>query len=257
MMKSILLLFILALISVPHVSAESTWTVSIYPSLGTTTGNILILIRCTPYTGSTPLYLYVFYDDVCQIQRQASPSSNGVYTYQWDVKVKPPALATYTPYSSHIIMVRLEAQDGSATTKSLSYGITDNVPQGEWWKNLPKGYYDYLKGSDGKNGVNGKDGKDGIDAVVDYAALWAAMPNSIKNEILAKISINYSSLGGQINYSSLSSAIPSDTLAKLKGDAGAAGVAGRDADPILIYAAIIIGLVAVGLNLESRLRRSK
>jgi hypothetical protein len=159
-----LVVFVLCCLCVQGVGATlvSDWSMQLYPTQGTTTGDILILIRNVTPTGSTPLYVYVFYDEVCLIQKQAAPSSGGVYNYQLDLKVKPPADSTHTAYGFHTITIRIEDNLGVNYSRSLSYKIVDGVPQGEWWKSLPKGYYDYLKGAKGDTGTTGATGPQGI-----------------------------------------------------------------------------------------------
>lgn len=139
----------------------NSWSVTAYPNQGTTTGEILILVRVAPINGLNPLYVYVFYDGVCLIQRQASPVANTIYTYSWDLKVKPPATASATAYGDHTITVRIEEASGAMETKNITYKIVDGLPQGEWWKSLPKAYFDYVKGAKGDQGDVGPAGPQG------------------------------------------------------------------------------------------------
>lgn len=163
MRRLILPLVVLCLLATPLVGGAvvSSFSVSPYPTQGTTTGEILLLVRVLPNAAPYPLYIYVFYDGVCLIQRQAATSTAGVYSYQWDLKIKPPATVTATAYGDHTITVRLEEPSGETYSKSVVFKVVDGVPQGEWWKNLPAGYYDYLRGSQGPLGPQGPPGPQG------------------------------------------------------------------------------------------------
>lgn len=228
---SIMLIFLFA---VPRVGAVSVtaWTFSLYPTSGTTTGSILVLIRCTPNAGANPVYLYIFYDDVCLIQRQTATASGGGYSYQWDVKVTPPQTAIYTAYGFHTVTVRLEESDGSASSKSMSYKIVDGVPQGEWWKSLPSGLKAYFQGAQGAVGPVGSVGPAGDTG--------ATGPQGPQGNTGAKGDAGNTGPQGQQG---------------TKGDTGTTGAAGADADPIISYGALIIAVIALILALEPWFRR--
>jgi hypothetical protein len=234
MKKSLFILIaFLFLLAVPRVGAVSVtaWTLNLYPSSGTTTGNILVLIRCLPNAGANPIYLYVFYDDVCLVQRQTATASGGGYSYLWDVKVTPPQTAIYTAYGFHTVTVRLEESDGTATSKSLGYKIVDGTPQGEWWKNLPTGYYAYLRGAQGTVGPAGPAGTTG-----------ATGPQGTQGTTGAKGDTGNTGPQGQ-------QGTKGDT-----GATGATGVAGADASPLISYGALIVAVAALALALEPRIR---
>ena len=230
----IIVAFTLLLILVPNASAVTVkdWGASIYPTSGTTTQSILILIRVNTDTmsptGTDPLYAYVFYDGVVLVKSQAAPSSGGVYTYKWDITVTVPATAASTSYGGHTISVRLEEADGSATTHNYTYTINSGTPQGEWWKNLPKGYYDYLRGATGAVGPAGPAGATG-----------ATGPQGPQGNTGATGAKGDTGPQGQQG---------------IKGATGSTGAAGSDANPLISYGALIIALAALALALEPRIR---
>ena len=158
-----LIVLIVATLTIPagNGAVVSSFSVTPYPTQGTTTGEILLLIRVLPNAAPYSLYIYVFYDGVCLIQRQAATSTAGVYSYQWDLKIKPPATTSTTAYGDHIITVRLEEPTGETYTKTAAFKIVDGVPQGEWWKTLSPTYFEYLKGNIGPQGPPGPQGSVG------------------------------------------------------------------------------------------------
>ncbi len=215
--------------------AAKFWVADIYPEKGTTTQGITILVRMAggeEATGTTPRYIYVFYDGSALVKAQAAPysESTGLYTYKWDLAITVPQTASATAYGTHTVTVRLEEADGSATEKDIEYTISSGAPVGEWYKSLPSSFWatlwttmpssvkEELRGEKGDAGASGARGVDGRDAVVDYAAL-----------------------GDHIDYAALQEEIPA---AKFKGDPGAAGAAGKDVDPALLYLILALGLVA-------------
>lgn len=235
-MKRLLVLVLLLAILCPvaHASLVTEWTMQLYPAQGTTTGDILILIRNITPTGSTPLYVYVFYDDVCLIQKQAAPSTSGVYTYQLDLKIKPPATTAATVYGYHQVTVRIEDNLGTSNSKSLSYKIVDGIPQGEWWKNLPTGYYEYLKGAKGDTGATGAQGPQG--------ETGPAGTNGVSP------TIDYGYLVNSIDFNKLWNSMPDSVMKVLKGATGEQGPEGKDADPFLTYAAILLAITAITIE---------
>ena len=222
-------LLILLAAAQPAGAAVTSWTLNIYPASGTTTGSILLLIRSTPNAGANPVYIYVFYDDVCLIQRQTAATTGGGYSYSWDIKITPPATATYTSYGYHTVTIRIEESDGTASSKSLSYRITDGAPLGEWWKNLPAGYYAYLKGVKGDTGSVGPQGE--VGATGPAGPRGATGTQGPQGEV-----------GPQ----------------GATGDGGAQGAVGRDFDPTLSYSALImsIGALIVSGYLFTRVRKA-
>lgn len=170
MRKLVLVSLVFALLMVGCVPVEGLatkyWVVDVYPTSGTTTQSIAILIRVAngeETTGASPRYIYVFYDGVALVKAAAAPyvASTGMYTYKWDLAVTPPATASATAYGEHELTIRVEEADGEASSKTVTYTIIDGVPQGEWWKSLPAGYYAYLRGAAGPTGAPGATGPAG------------------------------------------------------------------------------------------------
>ena len=227
--------------------AGKYWVADMYPEAGSTTQSILILIRVVntdPY-GAEPLYVYVMYDGACLVKKLGTTynSATGLYYYTWDITISPPATAAATAYGEHSVTVRLEEYSGEASVKELTYTIVDGAPQGEWYKSLPSGYYAWLRGAKGDTGAvgpQGPQGEPGVDGVSP--------------------SIDYAALAGSINYVALGDSLPADVRAELKGekgDAGAVGAAGRDADPTLTYAALTLGAIACATLIVPKIMKKK
>jgi len=230
-------------VSVAPVSGLATkyWDVQLDPDKGSTTQSILLRIRMSngeEPTGTTPRYIYVFYDGNVLVKRQVATYtlSTGLYAYAWDITITVPQTASGTIYGEHIIKVSLEEADGSFNDKEVEYTITGGKPVGDWWSSQPASYWvtmwancppemlAVMKGERGEQGEAGEAGEDGVTP-----------------------SINYSDLADGIDYAEFWGSVPADVRAELKGETGASGAAGapgKDADPTLTYAALALSIIA-------------
>jgi hypothetical protein len=214
--------------------AAKYWEVKMYPEEGSTTQSITLLVRMvdTETTGTTPRYVYVFYDGVLIIKASTSTysSTTKLYTYRWDLAFTVPQTSEATAYGDHVVTVRLEDYDGSYSEDELEYTITEGTPKDtaidyeKLWQNVPEEFFakiwEYIPATilatmKGETGAKGQDGKDAT--------------------------INYAELGDQIDYAALAEEIPAS---KFRGETGATGAAGKDADSTLLYICLALSLVA-------------
>ena len=138
------------------------WSLGIYPSVGMSTTEILVMIRVYPIVSTDSIWVYVFYDDVCVVQRQVSPAVEASRrSRSWDIKIKIPDASVYRVYGYHRVTVLVEDGIGQQWSKSCVFTINAGEPPKDWWKLLPQDYFNYVKGSKGDTGAQGPAGPQG------------------------------------------------------------------------------------------------
>jgi len=137
MKKGAILLVVLILL-LPLVPAEAAIdaTYSVMPGKGGSTQEITIMVRGVPLVSEDPMWLYVFWDDVPLVKRQADLAvAGGKREHRWDVTIKPPA--GYNYIGKHDLDIWIEGADGTFKKLYWSYTVTSGLPPIEWWQNLP------------------------------------------------------------------------------------------------------------------------
>jgi len=130
----------------------------IHPTTGTVETKILLTVRADPgHKG--PMYLYVFCDDICVVQRKV-PFKLTSTIHSWDVTFSP---IKDVPRSSKGYLIKVQIDDNGVLTESYVnyFGITDYIPPAELWENLPQGFIDEITGPPGPRGYQGIQGRPG------------------------------------------------------------------------------------------------
>jgi len=155
---SILLFAALLPSSLVAVSAIDT-TYSVMPGKGSSTQDILIMVRGVPLTSADPMWLYVFWDDVPLVKRQADIALKTGHEHRWDITVKPPA--GYNTLGKHDIDIWVEGTDGTMKKLYWQYTVTSGLPPASWWQTLPQEFLDAIRGPEGQPGEKGAAGPQG------------------------------------------------------------------------------------------------
>lgn len=154
----LLAVLVLLLPLVPVGAIDATY--SVMPGKGSSTQEILIMVRGVPLVSADPMWLHVFWDDVPLVKRQADIALKaGGYEHRWDVTIKPPA--GYNYLGKHDIDIWIEGQDGSFKKLYWSYAVTSGLPPVEWWKSLPPELIEDITGPAGPPGPQGPAGPSG------------------------------------------------------------------------------------------------
>ena len=160
-----LIILVLFFSSIPL--AQAALSYDVMPSRGLSTQQILLVVREDPIRNDYQQYIYVFWDGVPIITRQAAIDlKNGDYEYRWDITFKPPVTAN--TYGDHMITIWIETQYGLRKTLRYQYTITDGLPTTvKAWEDYLKQHPEILaqlvgpKGPPGPQGVKGDIGEKG------------------------------------------------------------------------------------------------
>jgi len=148
----------------PVCLADDPWlfqNVDVLPRKGDITTEILILVRGDPIQGSL-WHLYVFYDDLCLIKRQASAQigKTSEYRHSWDVTVKAPPELPYSSYSTktnkHKIKVMVEDEQGRRSFYETEFKIVEFILPPQSWDKLSDEQLELMKGEPGEIGPPGE-----------------------------------------------------------------------------------------------------
>ena len=174
----------LLLTKIPSVSASTITgaTIQLSPKEGDITTSIIVQVRGEPYSpyGAFGNYitatadyprLYLYYDDICIVQRMACVTAPGVggYSYyycSWDVNVTVPNKYPYSNLGTHNIIAVIEASDGTKTSATATFTIVNYYPPADlfwtWWNSLNSTIQSQLRGPAGPQGAQGLQGTQGI-----------------------------------------------------------------------------------------------
>lgn len=131
------------------------------PWSGDSQTEILAIIRVEKRTDNTPMYLYVFFNDLAIITRLSDTVINKQHTYMWDVVFTPPQDPRYLKKGSNDIEFWIEDVDGKILTYPCVFTITDRVPQPSWLDELTQEQIDEITGPEGEKGDVGPPGPGG------------------------------------------------------------------------------------------------
>ena len=157
--KLLLPVIILFLIVTPNASAID-FDYNVMPLEGLSTQQILILIRSKPIESSETQYLYLFWDNIPIISRQADiTNKNGIHTHRWDITFTPPKTAN--SYGKHRISMWVETEFGLIEKELYQYEILDGIPNLSTWESYIKDHPEVLAQITGPMGPIGKTGAPG------------------------------------------------------------------------------------------------
>lgn len=170
----------LLLTKIPSVSATTITgaTIQISPKEGNVHTKIVVQVRGEPYSPSGLFgnyrtaaadypRLYLYYDDICIVQRMACVTSpgSGDYSYyycSWDVNVTVPNNYPYSNLGIHNITAVIEASDGTTANATTTFTIVNYYPPADlfwtWWNSLSSTIQSQLRGPTGPQGVQGPQG---------------------------------------------------------------------------------------------------
>jgi len=125
-------------------------TVYLRPDEGTSDTEALVMVRVWPESGSSIIYLYVFYDGISLVEREPSEevwwkSTSIRYAYSWDMTVTIPE----STKGNHTIEVWLEYTLGKFSKQEANFTVTDPP------------FIEVLQGADGADGATGATGPRG------------------------------------------------------------------------------------------------
>jgi len=159
-LKAGLVFLIISLSLLPSVKAEP-FLKTLAPWIGDSQTDILAIIRAEKRTDNSPIYLYIFWEDLPIITRLSDTVINKQHTYMWDVVFNPPQDPRYLKKGSNQIVFWLEDIDGKIQSYPCIFTITDRIPQPSWFDDLTQGEIDDITGPEGPPGEAGPPGPDG------------------------------------------------------------------------------------------------
>jgi len=125
-------------------------TVYLRPNEGPSGTEALVMVRVWPESGSSIIYLYVFYDGISLVEREPSEevwwkSTSIRYAYSWDRTITIPE----STKGNHTVEVWLEYTLGKFSKQEANFTVTDPP------------FIEILQGADGADGATGPRGAPG------------------------------------------------------------------------------------------------
>ncbi len=157
----VLLFFVSFSLLIPSVSStEYQLNVEHMPYEGNTDTAIVVFATTTPLSGSSPWYLYLFWDGVPVKDGMADVKiAAGSYEHRWRFSFYPPK--DRAQKGSHYVQIWVYDHEGTIGKKTFYYNIKSVVPRLDWWEDLPPEFVDSLRGEDGVDGAKGDPGIQG------------------------------------------------------------------------------------------------
>jgi len=159
-LKAGLVFLIISLSLLPSVGADPILK-KLAPWSGDSQTDILAIIRAEKRTDNTPMYLYVFWEDLAIITRLSDTVIDKKHTYMWDVTFTPPQDPRYLEKGSNQIVFWIEDIDGIIQSYPCVFTITDRIPQPSWLDDLTQKEIDEITGPEGPPGEAGPPGPEG------------------------------------------------------------------------------------------------
>jgi len=131
---------------------------AVFPSKGDSQTSILAVVRPDKPTDNSPMWLYLFWDDVPIIKRLLDVKVGTVHTYIWDVSFQPPQDPQYLATGDHKITIWVEDYDGDIKMGVYNFQITEIIPYPEWFEQLSDAALEALRGPQGVKGDKGNAG---------------------------------------------------------------------------------------------------
>jgi len=164
-LKAGLVFLIISVCLLPNVKAEP-FLKTLAPWSGDSQTEILAIIRPEKRADNTPMYLYIFWEDLPIITRLSDTVVNKQHTYMWDVTFKPPQDLQYLKKDSNRIVFWIEDIDGKIQSYTCVFTITDRIPQPSWLDDLTQKELDAITGPEGQKGDVGPPGPQGPEGEV-------------------------------------------------------------------------------------------
>lgn len=125
-------------------------TVYLRPDEGPSGTEALVMVRVWPESGSSIIYLYVFYDGISLVEREPSEevwwkSTSIRYAYSWDRTITIPE----STKGNHTVEVWLEYTLGKFSKHEANFTVTDPP------------FIEVIQGADGEDGAAGATGPRG------------------------------------------------------------------------------------------------
>lgn len=159
-LKAGLVFLIISVSLLPSVKAEP-FLKTLAPWSGDSQTDILAIIRPEKRIDNTPMYLYVFWEDLPIITRLSDTVIDKKHTYMWDVVFNPPQDPQYLKKDSNRIVFWIEDVDGIIQIYTCVFTITDRIPQPSWLEDLTQEELNSIRGPDGPQGEAGPPGPKG------------------------------------------------------------------------------------------------
>jgi len=219
----ILPLLFIALLKFQPVSAVDypfDVTYDVLPPSGSSEEEILIYIRVNHPNTNEPLWAYVFWDSRPIVQRLEDVTVNNLHQHRWDINFYPPD--GLCNIGEHTIKIWIEDSENNIVKWPIwKYKITSMVPRFEWWDDLSP---EFIAKITGPQGIQGEIGPQGIEG-----------PQGIRGptgqgEIGETGTIGPQGLAG-----------PEGIL----GPIGPQGEKGESADNNILYASLVLSIVAM------------
>lgn len=151
-----LLILILFLLPTIPITKGFYTSLEIYPKQGDSKTKIFMYVSGIPYRTSGSWSLYVFWDDLNIIQKRADVYIKAVrkYEHRWEITITPPTIdPRYTKRGTHSIKIWVMNSTGYVMKRTTNFKITEQLPQIEWWDDLPDEFIEKIKGEKGDQGL--------------------------------------------------------------------------------------------------------
>jgi len=200
---------------------------AVYPSHGTSKTTILGMVRPEKRTDNTPLWLYIFWDDLPIRQRVMDTLDGTIHTYMWDVIFTPPQDSSYCKKGTHMITFWVEDKDANIQLGVYTFTIDDTIPDVSWFDDLPQVFIDQITGPVGPQGVSGPQGPAGTDGTAGVQGpIGPTGPQGPQG------TMGPNGAPGERGYNGT------------QGISGEDGVDGKNAPVVLLYAALILSAIS-------------
>jgi len=191
------------------------------PPSGASDEEILIKIRVTHPNTNEPLVAYVTWDYRNIVQKLGDEVVNKVHQNRWDITFYPPK--DHCAKGRHRIRISIEDSSGNIVEWMIwEYTITDINPRLEWFDDLSPEAIAKITGPPGPQGVEGPQGPIGpVGPQGDIGPLGQGEPGTIGAQGIP------GPVGGL-------------------GPQGPQGEMGENADNLVLYASLILSILAMG-----------
>ena len=164
-LKTGLVFLVISLCLFPSVRADPILK-KLAPWSGDSQTDILAIIRAEKRTDNTPMYLYIFFNDLAIRTRLPDTVIDKRHTYMWDVTFNPPDDPRYVKEGPNQILFWIEDIDGNIQSYPCVFTITDRIPQPSWLDDLTQEEIDEITGPEGPPGEAGPRGPRGPEGEV-------------------------------------------------------------------------------------------
>jgi len=205
----------------------------VLPPSGSSDEEILVYIRVAHPNPNEPLCAYVFWDSRPIVQRLGDVIEGNIHQHRWDINFYPPdGLCTR---GEHTIKIWVEDSENNIVKWPVwKYTITSIVPRPEWWEDLPPEFIANITGPPGPQGEPGVQGDIG-----PLGPQGEAGPPGPMGET--------GTIGPQGHIGDVGPT----------GSPGPQGEIGKSADNLILYASLVLSLVAMMVVLWDHYKETK